>query len=232
MKKSGKFHDTKKKAAGTAAAITAGAGLLLGGLFQSPADLMDDAMAHAAPPPAIEWVMPAAADNGGDHPEEESFAQDERRRLGIRDSLRQLIAGLPPAVKAFIGVPLWALGSLATAAFSSLWSIVLSPVLSTAATWLLAAGVVLAAVLGTVKAVFPDMPVKKILTKRMVLSVIATVAVFGCADAVLPFTFERYEEIRGIFRAAVAFVTAAGASVVLVLRCSGKNMRKRETSGA
>ena len=91
--------EKKAKIAASAVAAATGVSILVGGLFQSPADLARDDRAKTISPPAYEYVMPVlpdddGGDGGGDDGEEEVLSE-EKRRGGWKAALREQILRLP-----------------------------------------------------------------------------------------------------------------------------------------
>lgn len=166
-------NKTKKRAAATAAAVIAAAGTVLGGSFDSPADLMDDDD-EMIPVQTAEYAADDECDAGGD-----DAGEPEKR------SLRRLVQTLPAGVRAAVGVPLWCVGWLVITAASALWSAVLSPVAGTVLRCAATAGIMLAVIFAMMKIVFPDMPVKRIFNRRSILTALFGTAAVGAADALM-----------------------------------------------
>lgn len=170
-------NKTKKRAAATAAAVIAAAGTVLGGSFDSPADLMDDDDAMI-PAQTAEYAADYECDGGGD-----DAGEPEKRSL--RRRVRRLVQTLPAGVRAAVGVPLWCVGWLVITAVSALWSAVLSPVADTVLRCAATAGIMLAVIFAMMKIVFPDMPVKRIFNRRSILTALLGTAAVGAADALM-----------------------------------------------
>ena len=120
----------KKGASGVAASAVAtvtAAGVLVGGAYSSPEELMND-----SPAPVVDTLInnDAPVDGGGlgpsDFEEEMAGAEDEEKR-GVHASVRKRMRKAPLRVRAMVGVPLWILGTIAIMALSTLWTGVLSP---------------------------------------------------------------------------------------------------------
>lgn len=173
-------NKTKKRAAATAAAVIAAAGTVLGGSFDSPADLMDDddAMIPAQTAQTAEYAADDECDGGGD-----DAGEPEKRSL--RRRVRRLVQTLPAGVRAAVGVPLWCVGWLVITAVSALWSAVLSPVADMVLRCAATAGIMLAVIFAMMKIVFPDMPVKRIFNRRSILTALFGTAAVGAADALM-----------------------------------------------
>ena len=215
-----------KAAASAVAAVTA-AGVMVGGAFSSPQEILEDSPEVIVQSVALDTQTAADADGGGaDAGEEETTGEEEEKR-GVRASVRKLVRSAPVGVRALVVLPLWALGTLAMLLANSMWSAVLSPTLCVILSWLGMA--VLAVLLYTlaVKTVFPDMPLKKILNKRSLLTILSLCLLFGAADAVLPLFWEDYEKLSRILKV-VGSLVCTGVPVAFFLR---RQMRRaaRET---
>ena len=214
--KKSKLEKIKQGTAKSAVAVAASAGVLLGGLFHSPADLLKDPaeIDRALAPPAIELVIQEndedpEPDPAGDGGTEQQDEEEEEKRRGFRAFLRRLILKAPKSVRAAVGIPLWAAGWGLIALFSGLWSAVLSPLAGTILGWIVVAAVILLCIIGTVKAVLPDLPVRKILNRKTILIVVCGIAICAGADALLPLVWTGYEAVRNVLR-------ITGATAVLI----------------
>ena len=168
-----------RKAAGAAVAFTAAVGVLFSSLFGTPNDLLADP--SVTEPPAI--VMDISSD---DEAEEEQETQEENtEKPGFFARIRAYILRLPLFVRVAIGLPLWALGWLVTQAFAALWKLFLAPVAGHILTFLLTALVLLAVMTLLVKTVFPDLPLKEILSRPNILIVLIACAVFCVFNIVM-----------------------------------------------
>ncbi len=187
---------TRNRIAASLTAVVAAAGMLMGSLFSSPAEIMQGN--QLVPPddhrPAIVQMI---AEPVMDEVEEEEDG-DEEKKKGWKAVVRAWILGLPALVRGLLLVPLWALGYALIAAVSAIWAPFLQPVLGTVLKWLLIAGVIALLVVGGVKAVAPEVPLKKILNKKTILIFIASSVVLCTLDAALPFYIEKYENYRTI----------------------------------
>ncbi len=168
-----------RKAAGAAVAFTAAVGVFFSSLFGSPNDLL--ANPSVTEPPAI--VMDISTD---DEAEEEQETQEENtEKPGFFARIRMMILRLPLFVRVAIGLPLWALGWLVTQAFAALWNLFLAPVAGHILTFLMMALVLLAVMTLLVKTVFPDLPLKEILSRPNILTVIISCVLFCIFNIVM-----------------------------------------------
>lgn len=212
-------NKTKKRAAATAAAVIAAAGTVIGGSFDSPTDLLDDDEDMLSASPIVEYALndDGAADDGDDAEE-----ADERSRRG---RVRRFVKSMPVGVRAVVGVPLWCVGWLIITLVSGLWGAVLSPVLGTVLKWVLAAGIMLAVLLGMLKIVFPDMPIKKIFNKKSILTALIGIAAIGVLDAALRFFLPEQKTAAELLR---FFGTMAVFTLSAIPLISAEVKRRRE----
>ena len=97
-------------------------------------------------------------------------------------------------------LPFWAVGYAVTGVATALWASVLSPLMGSVLGWV----VMIAAMVGAfglaAKAIFPNMPWRKIFNRRSVLAIIILGALLGAADLILPTFWTGYIQIRSIVR--------------------------------
>ncbi len=201
-----KGKTAKDYAVGSVIAAIAAAGLAFGTLFSSPEDVLNND-AYITPPFEISDCM--IYDNDIE-PDAQTDETQEKKQKGIRASLRQFILKLPLSVRAFAGVPVWIIGRVLLAVLSSLFTAVLSPILGTVLKYLCIAGVILAAVVISVKAVMPDIPLKEIVTGRRIAISAVISALFGLCGVIVgifyPESMKTYEIIEsGLITVIVAF---------------------------
>ena len=206
------------KATATAVAAVAAAGVLVGGAFASPDDILQD-----GPDALVQTVdmglAPAAQvdDDGGagaDEGDEETGTEQSKR--GLRAGVRRLVLSAPVGVRALVAVPLWCVGTALIALASALWTAVLSPAASTVLGWLAVALMVLAVFTLAVKTVFPDMPLKKILNRRSILTIVLLCVGFGALDCLLPLFWDGYEQVSRIVKV-VGSMICTGVPVAFFL---------------
>ena len=219
----------KNKGAATAAATIAAAGVLIGGSFEAPADILKDNDSALAPPPIIE-TLNAEVDPGDSGSDDEDVLaeteEEEKKKGGVRSRTRELILRLPLAVRACVAVPLWGVGWALISVFSLLWAGVLSPAGAAIAKWIVIALMLLAALAITVKTVFPHTPLKKIFNKRTLLWVLGGAAIFCVADVVLQHFYPDKPRLFDIARA-VASAALLVSAVIPVLKHEKKARDRR-----
>ena len=172
----GKKNWKKKAAVGLICAAT-GAGVLVNGAIDTPNDLLQDDIAAVTVEAQTDDDMTAADDEHKGSP------------------LRRWLLSLPLGVRALVGIPLWALGWGITELFALLGQAALTPLGHTILSWLLTAVLAVGAFALTAKAIFPNMPLKKILRPRNILIVAGGVMLLGVIDTVLPLFWKDYPSI-------------------------------------
>ncbi|MDO4989002.1 MAG: hypothetical protein Q4E45_00705 [Eubacteriales bacterium] len=206
-----------KAAASAVAAVTA-AGVLVGGAFASPDELLED-----GPGPLVQSLDADAspADDGGGSADEEGSETGEEKR-SLRGGIRRMVRSAPTGVRALVFVPLWALGTVVTALVTALWSSVLSPVAAAVLGWLAIA--LLAVIIFTLaaKTVFPDLPLKKILNRHSLRTIVLLCLGFGMIDALLPVFWDSYETVSKLLK---VFGSLIAAGVPLIFFISRRKRR-------
>ena len=234
-----KLKKIRKHTVHSAIALVASAGVLIGGLFNSPADLLEDPTAgvdRALAPAAIEMVIeesdedPDPDTDGGDGGDAEAQTDDEEKRRGVKGALRSFVFKTPQNIRTVFGIPLWVAGCALIALFNVIFSAFLSPVLATLLGWVISAAIILLCIIGTVKTVLPDVPVKKILNRETSLIVICGVALFAAADSILPFVWTGYTAVRNFLRFTGAGAVLATASSVFIRREKKNSIKIEEAS--
>ena len=185
----------KKRKAAAAAAVTvaAVAGVVTGTAFDSPADLV----------PEIALTAEQQADDDG--------AAVAEQRKGPAARVRQWVLGLPAAVRMLVAVPLWCFGWVLMSAASLLWAGA-SPWLARLLSWGCLAVLLLGVFACSVKAAFPEVPLRKILRPGNVLFLLLASAVLCVADLALPAVWKGYD---AVFRT----VWRVGAAALLAVLC-------------
>ena len=225
----------KNKGAATAAATIAAAGVLIGGSFETPAEILKDNDSALAPPPIVETLNAEVEPDGGDPGDEDAVAEEEeeKKKGGVRAKTRELILRLPLAVRACVALPLWGIGWGLISLASLLWTGILSPVGAAIAKWIVIALMILAALAITVKTVFPKTPLKKIFNKYTLLWVLGGSTLFCIADVVLQRFYPDMPRLFDIARAVASGALLVSAVIpVLKREKKARDKKKREEEEA
>ena len=215
-------NDRKKRATAAAvAAMTAGS-VVVGGLFSDP----DDLLQNDAPAP-ITATLDASGDGANGDDDSGAATENEEQEAeesGLRDKLRARILALPLWVRLVFILPFWAAGYAITGVATALWASVLSPLMGSVLGWV----VMIAAMVGAfglaAKAIFPNMPWRKIFNKRSVLAIIILGALLGAADLILPTFWTGYIQIRSIVRLVGTLGIVGGVTTAFAVRRHKKHM--------
>lgn len=220
--KTKKERSAKKVVTGSALAAIAAAGLTLGALFSSPDDLLNKEFFVSQP---FEMTDVILNEDSSDGPDVSPENEQEKKQRGIRAALRRFLLTLPVEVRAFAGVPLWAVGRILLFLLAPVFRNILPSALLTAGKYLCIAGLILAALLVSVKAVFPDVPLKKLVTGRKILISAAISILFGAVGVLVqifrPEAMKTYELIESGLITAVVILVGAG---ILKIRKSRKKV--------
>ncbi|MBQ1476938.1 MAG: hypothetical protein IIZ33_02200 [Erysipelotrichaceae bacterium] len=198
MEKEKKERLKKKASIGILASLTS-ISVLLGGVFDSPKELVEEN--HEKPVILIE--------NIDDYSEDELENEEGKDHTGYKDKLKRQIYRIPLRIRMIFCVPLWCLGTMILSLGEFLWGSLLSPVLNVLLTFLLQT-IILMAVIGIcVKLLFPDLPWRKIFNKRTLLAVLIGSLIMSLLDAVLPLFWKeyRYYKMLGKFLIGLVILT-------------------------
>jgi len=201
----------KKSAAVSAVALLTAASVTAGSLFSTPAALLTDDGASTAYTVSVD---PDGLDDDDAGAEQDENGQTKKRG-GVRAILRERILRLPLLVRLLVVLPLWGVGSVLIAAASSAWPLI-APVLGKLAGWALLLALLALAFLAAVKTAFPDLPLKKLCSRRNLAALLLGASALGAADAVCAAAVEDYGQIRNValsvgFLAALLCVTLSFA---------------------
>lgn len=223
-----KTDEKGKKTTAAAVSVIAAAGVLVNSMFASPAELTKRDETVPPPPAAVvDYILPDTdPDDDGDDSAVDTD-EEKKGRLSFSARMRRRIMAMPQGVRAVIGVPLWGIGWVITGLLSMIWTGVISPALGTVLTWAAAALLVLAAAVTAIKAVFPDMPIKKILNKRNILTVLIGMTLLGAADTVITLVLPDKRYIPLIVKLAGSLAVMASAVIPSII---AENARRREDS--
>ena len=188
--------NAKQKAAAAAVTVAAVAGVATSTAFDSPLDLM---------PEALEELNLDFEDGTSAH---------ESEQKGPFAKLRVWVMSLPAAVRMLVVVPLWIFGWILISAVSVFWTGA-APVLAGFLNWACLALVLLGVFTVAAKAAFPDVSVRRILRFHNLVLLLVLSAVLWVADLALPTVWNDYNLIsRTVWR--------VGATCVLAFICGAE----------
>ena len=189
-----KLKKVKKKVVGGATAAGLGASVLLGGMFESPEELMQKTSeSYPQPSPIVMTVDLDEEDTDEDNDGEETT---EEEKIGLFAKIKKKILELPAGIRAIVGVPLWAIGWVIIHVLSIAWEAVLAPVLGFLLKWVLAGLALVGVFAAAMKCAFPHLPLKKILRPKNILFLVLGTVILGVLDKVIPLFWEEYTGYR------------------------------------
>ena len=167
--------------------------LLTGIAFSNPADITEDQTeaANFRSAPVVmeidEFVNAPVEDDDEDADEEKTS------RSGMIARFRQAVLSLPQSVRMVLVVPLWAAGTALLTVISFLWNVLFaSPLGAFIASIAMGFAVLLGLFTVTAKALFPDIPVRKLLNKRNIIVIACLALVLSGIDTVAPAYWHQY----------------------------------------
>ncbi len=211
----------KKTAITGAIALLTAASVVTGSLFDSPAALLPEDGA-----PNVVYNMTTGFDGAEDDDAgaQEDESEEKNRRGGVRAALRARILRLPLVVRLLVVLPLWALGSVLLAAAGAAWAL-LQPVLGQIAGFAVMLALLLGAFAVAMKAVFPDLPLRKLFSRRSLVALLLGASALTVADAALPAVWAEYAQAKNIVLSAGFFVALCCAAVPFALREQKRRLR-------
>ncbi len=206
----------KNSVAATAVAAMTAAGMMVGGAVSSPEEALTD-----GPDVLVQTVSVAPQievdAGGGDSGLEEAVAVEEEKKRGRFAAARKAVREAPFQARVRLAAPILIAGTLLTAFLSSLLTGVLPPLASAALGWALTALMAVLTFTLAVKTVLPDLPLKKILNKRSVLSVGLLCLLCAAADAALPFFWDDWQKLSKLAKL-LGSLLCTGLPAALFLR--------------
>ncbi len=187
---------TRRKIAVGVIAALASLSVMVGGVFDSSKEILDESSK-----PDKDKIS-----NVG---EQQAVSEQTVLMQKIAQKIRGLIYKVPVKVRSVVFVPLWAIGSAILWAGDLFFSTLIAPFVHVIASFLLQTLVVFGIVALCVKILFPDLPLKKIVSKKMLLSVLAGSAFVCFCDLIVPRFWEGYGSFRNVTRVGLILLVIA-----------------------
>lgn len=217
-----KKKDNKKKVAVALAATIAASGAAVDASFDNPADLLQSDA--AALEPKIQYVDLENDQDTGQVQDEDKQKQSEQGKSG---PLREWILHLPVAVRAVFVLPFWFVGHLIVIGASTLFSAA-SPVVNWLLGFVLLALVIAGAFTATAKAMFPDLPIRKILNRHSIKWILIAAAAAWLADLLLGIFWAGYAHVKTIFIGAFTLISIGSVVIWFARREHRRRIREAE----
>ena len=190
------------------------ASMLLGMAFSGADEITADQIGTTYNQPPI--VMDIGDFGNATVDDDDGDTDDEKgAKPGVVARFKQAVMSLPRAIRLFIILPMWVMGTGLLTMISVFWKFLFaSPVGGFIMSAFAGFGVILGLFALTAKMLFPEIPLRQILTRKNFIAVgIAALALAG-ADAVAPLFWEQYPVVAGL----VKVIGGAGIVTILCLR--------------
>lgn len=229
------LRDAKRRLTAGAVALVTSASVLLGGIFHSPALMPEelDLTPQVAYAESDEDDLDGSGDGGNDGGGEKSGAEraaeaeETASPPEVRDDERRRLRRGKLALK-LLAIPLCAAVCwFALSGASALFAGVLGTVAAKLLAWALTAAALLLGAAAAIKAVFPDLPLKKIFNRRSISGVLIGGAALAAVDLLVPLFWAEYSRVEALVRAVgilAVIGTAAGSFA--------RREKKRRDAGA
>lgn len=203
-----------KKAAATAAGLFAAAAIAISGLVDSPDELF------TGTPQAAQVVIAAAEED--ERAVAKSISAEPAQKERLRDKLRRLFFAQPSAVRGVVLLPFWAIGKVLIGFFSLLFT-AMSPVLQIIIGVLLNALLLFGLFALVFKLLFPNLSLRKFLTKRNIILLTVGALLLSATDAILRANWADYRPISIAIKLGVGLIVLS----LLAWRIFGKRIRQK-----
>ena len=185
-----------------------GLSISLAGLFPTSADLLRQQtirqMANTAP---VEMMLEEElAESEEDRKKAQTVSDGRSLWSRMKERLRNVVLQVPVWIRACVFLPLWALGYLGIHLLSGVYQAALAPVLFHIIGYILCAAVMLGVFILTMKSIFPNMPLKKILRWKNIRRILIGAAVLKAVDILLPLAWGEYTRYKYLIMMCAGFL--------------------------
>ena len=196
-----------------ASAMLVALSLLTSAAFNAPADIMEEHPdTHVSNPPI---VMDIDEYVNTDVDDDDDADEQKGTKLSVMARFRQAVLSLPSPVRLLIITPLWLIGTALMTLITAVWNTLFaSPLGAFIASFAVGFAVLTGLFAVTAKTLFPDVPLRDILTKRNVLILAVGAVILSGLDAAMPLFWEKYPAVSFL----VKLVFGAGVISVLSLK--------------
>lgn len=216
----------KSKTKKTVIAAVTAASVAVAGLTDSPDTIIKGNEEETISSEKFKEISTATESEELDTDEEEDD-EEKKKKSGIKVRIREKMLSLPMAVRLFIIMPLWLLGSWIIFLSNGLLQL-LSPFAGRIITAVISALLIIGGFLFAAKTAFPDLPIRKILNKKTLPWLLLGVLILNIADMLLPFVWDRYKDISGLIRSAAYLILTAAVFVPFAIKNIRNNRRKTD----
>ena len=208
----------KKAAIKGGSAILVTLSLLTSMAFNAPADILDEQPDPQISNPPI--VLDIDEYVNTDVDDDDEADEQKTSKMGVIARFRQVVLSLPSSVRLLVVTPLWLIGTALMTLITFLWNTVFaSPIGAFIASLAVGFAVLTGLFAVTAKTLFPDVPLRDILTKRNLTILAAAAVILSGLDAAMPLFWNKYPAVSFLVKLAL------GAGVISIL-----TMRVRSVS--
>ena len=202
-------------------------GITAGSVFDSPSEITLSDVKE--PTPVVEVVDLGKRDASLkiDEPEAELIEEEKKT---LKQRIKERIQALPAGVRTVVVLPLYYVGTLVTRVAGAAFSSVMAPVLAAVLKWVVLAAVIFGCVAFALKAIFPDIPLKKILRPRNFFYVLLGVVVIALIDKAMPLIFADYRKWADAAMFVLGLLVVIITVVPTVVSISRKRREKAGTA--
>ncbi|MBQ1890901.1 MAG: hypothetical protein II164_00990 [Firmicutes bacterium] len=224
-KKPVKGKTIKGKLITTVTALSLFTGVAAGTVFDSPSEIT---LSDVKEPTPIVEVVDLGKKDSPIKVEEPGRTTAEEEKKTIKQRIKERVQAMPAAVRTVVVLPLYYVGTVVTRLAGAAFSTIMAPVLAAILKWVVLALVIFAGVALALKAIFPDIPLKKLLRPRNFLYVLIGVAVIALIDKAMPLIFSDYRQ----WADTIAFTLGLIVVIIIVVPTAVSISRKRRSKAA
>ena len=152
---------------------------------------------------------------------EHEKASSIEETVKVQTASMSAIGKVPAIIKSLLLLPFWGVGFIILNLLDRIIKLVGLPLLSFLLSWLFLFLILLIIIVSFIKLLYPNLSLKQIITKRLVISLLICSLLMTIADRLLLGLYSDYESIRKIIRFVLGFV---------VLICLTFNVIKKKIS--
>ena len=202
----------KKVALGIAAGLTS-LSVLLGSVFDSSKDILEDIPYDSGK------VMETVNDLSKDSLKKSSLKQRAKAYI------RNVVYKIPVKIRAVLFIPLWLLGNMTLLAAELLYRTLLAPIGRLILGFILQTLLLFGIIGICIKLMFPDLPWSKIFNRKLILLVFAGSVFMSACDFVMPMIWDKYVLYRRLSRLIIGLLV-----ILIILRPFIKKKLKNRIS--
>ena len=200
------LKDGKSKAAAGLLVAAVFAAITASTVFDSPSEIVSSE--DISPTPIAQTISMNDVLSTAEEAE-----RHKPRKKKASEAIKEKIQALPAAVRITVVLPLYILGTIITKLLGAFFSTVMAPVLAAVLKWAILALVLWLAAGLVLKAIFPDIPLSKLLTLKNLLYCFIGVVCLALLDKCMPLIFADYKKWMDAFKFAVGLIIIISLTV-------------------